>query len=67
MASHWSSLTMTCVPYGREFAPMRRRLAGPISPQDAWVAAAALALDAPLATNNRRDYEHVKKLRLLPI
>lgn len=42
------------------------RAAGrPISPQDAWIAAAALALDAPLATNNRRDYEHVHKLRML--
>ncbi len=30
------------------------RAAGrPISPQDAWIAATALALDAPLATNNR--------------
>ena len=37
----------------------------PISPQDAWIAATALALDVPLATNNRRDYEHVQKLRLL--
>jgi tRNA(fMet)-specific endonuclease VapC len=36
----------------------------PISPQDAWIAATALALDAPLATNNRRDYEHVQNLRL---
>jgi tRNA(fMet)-specific endonuclease VapC len=26
-----------------------------LSPQDAWIAATALALDAPLATNNRRD------------
>jgi tRNA(fMet)-specific endonuclease VapC len=44
------------------------RAAGrPISPQDAWVAATALALDAPLATNNRRDYEHVRRLRLLSL
>jgi predicted nucleic acid-binding protein len=35
------------------------------SPQDAWIAATALALDAPLATNNRRDFEHVRKLRML--
>lgn len=42
------------------------RAAGrPMSPQDAWIAATALALDAPLATNNRKDYEHVQKLRLL--
>ena len=38
-----------------------------LSPQDAWIAATALALDAPLATNNRRDYEHVQKLRLLSL
>src|SRR4051812_5949633 len=27
----------------------------------------ALALDEPLATNNRRDFEHVQKLRLLSL
>ena len=44
------------------------RAAGrPLSPQDAWIAATALALDAPLATNNRRDFEHVRKLRLLSL
>jgi tRNA(fMet)-specific endonuclease VapC len=36
-----------------------------LSPQDAWVAATALGLDAALATNNRSDFEHVRKLRLL--
>ena len=42
------------------------RAAGrPMSPQDAWIAATALALDAPLATNNRKDFEHVQRLRLL--
>jgi tRNA(fMet)-specific endonuclease VapC len=42
------------------------RAAGrPLSPQDAWVAATALGLDVPLATNNRRDFQHVQKLRLL--
>jgi tRNA(fMet)-specific endonuclease VapC len=44
------------------------RAAGrPISPQDAWIAATALTLDAPLATNNRRDYVHVRRLRLLSL
>lgn len=44
------------------------RAAGqPLSPQDAWIAATALALDAPLATNNRRHYDHVPKLRLLSL
>jgi tRNA(fMet)-specific endonuclease VapC len=42
------------------------RVAGKtISPQDAWIAATALALDAPLSTNNRSDFVHVPKLRLL--
>ena len=38
-----------------------------LSPQDAWIAATALGLDAPLATNNRRDFEHVQQLRLLSL
>jgi tRNA(fMet)-specific endonuclease VapC len=38
-----------------------------LSPQDAWIAATAVGLDAPLVTNNRRDYEHVQKLRLLSL
>ena len=38
-----------------------------LSPQDAWIAAAALALDAPLATNNQRDYQNVRRLRLLTL
>jgi tRNA(fMet)-specific endonuclease VapC len=39
----------------------------PISPQDSWIAATAPALDAPLATNNRRDYEGVQSLTLLSL
>jgi tRNA(fMet)-specific endonuclease VapC len=38
-----------------------------LSPQDAWIAATALGLDAPLASNNRRDFEHIKELRLLSL
>jgi tRNA(fMet)-specific endonuclease VapC len=38
-----------------------------LSPQDAWIGATALAMDAPLATNNRRDYERIEKLRLLSL
>lgn len=33
-----------------------------IAPQDAWIAATALRIDAPLATNNRCDFEHVPGL-----
>lgn len=38
-----------------------------LSPQDAWIAATALALDAPLATNNRSDFEHVQNLQLVSL
>lgn len=38
-----------------------------MGPQDAWIAATALALNAPLATNNRRDFENVRNLRLLSL
>jgi len=45
-----------------------RRAAGRVlSPQDASIAATALALDAPLATNNQRYFEHIPKLRLLSL
>lgn len=36
-----------------------------ISVQDAWIAASALDLKAPLATNNRSDFEHVERLQML--
>ena len=39
----------------------------PLAPQDGWIAATALALDASLATNNRRDYERISGLRLLSL
>jgi tRNA(fMet)-specific endonuclease VapC len=42
------------------------RVAGrSLSPQDAWIAATALGLDAPPATNNKGDFEHIQKLRLI--
>jgi tRNA(fMet)-specific endonuclease VapC len=44
-----------------------RKAGRSLSPQDAWIAATALGLDAPLATNNRGDFSHIRKLRLLPI
>ncbi len=53
-----------CTVWARIRADARAR-GRPLSPQDAWIAATALALDAPLATNNRRHYEHVEKLRFL--
>jgi tRNA(fMet)-specific endonuclease VapC len=35
-----------------------------ISSQDAWIAATALHLGAPLVTNDARDYEHLKNLEI---
>ena len=36
-----------------------------ISPQDAWIAAAALQYNLPLLTHNLADYEHVEGLNLV--
>ena len=38
-----------------------------LSPQDAWIAAAALGLNSPLVTNNRVDFLHIPNLSLLTI
>ncbi len=38
-----------------------------ISSADAWIAATALVLSAPLATNNPKDYRHLDKLQLLSV
>ena len=37
----------------------------PMSQQDAWIAATALHLGMPLATNNRRHFHHLDRLQLL--
>jgi tRNA(fMet)-specific endonuclease VapC len=37
----------------------------PISSADAWIAATALVLSAPLVTNNLKDYRHLDKLRII--
>ena len=36
----------------------------PISSADAWIAATALILSAPLVTNNPKDYHHLDKLQV---
>lgn len=36
----------------------------PMSSQDAWIGATALYLQAPLVTNNARDYAHLKDLEI---
>ncbi|MGA3326848.1 MAG: PIN domain-containing protein [Terriglobia bacterium] len=37
----------------------------PIASQDAWIAATARYLDAPLVTNNTKHYAHLKNLEIL--
>ena len=37
----------------------------PISHEDAWIASTALRLNAPLATNNRRHFDHLDRLKFL--
>jgi predicted nucleic acid-binding protein len=37
----------------------------PISSSDAWIAATALVLSAPLVTNNPKDYRHLDKLQII--
>jgi tRNA(fMet)-specific endonuclease VapC len=54
MCTAWATLRASARAAGRS-----------LSPQDAWIAATALGLGAPLATNNRSDFEHIQKLRLL--
>jgi predicted nucleic acid-binding protein len=41
----WAEVTLAC-----------RRAGRPIQTGDAWIAATALQLDAPLLTNNRSDF-----------
>jgi len=36
-----------------------------ISQEDAWIAATALHLNLPLATNNRKDFDHLDRLRFV--
>ena len=39
----------------------------PISSADAWIAATALVLAAPLVTNNSNDYRHLDKLQVVSL
>jgi tRNA(fMet)-specific endonuclease VapC len=38
-----------------------------IGSADAWIAATAMALSAPLVTNNPKDYRHLGKLQLVSV
>jgi predicted nucleic acid-binding protein len=37
----------------------------PVSSADAWIAATALVLSAPLVTNNPKDYRHLDNLQIV--
>ncbi len=39
----------------------------PMSSADAWIAATALFLSAPLVTNNPKDYRHLDRLQLISV
>jgi tRNA(fMet)-specific endonuclease VapC len=54
LCTSWASLRANARAAGRS-----------LSPQDAWIAATALGLDEPLATNNLGDFAHIQKHRLL--
>ena len=41
------------------------RRAQPISPEDAWVAAAALEQDCPLVTHNAKDFQSIPGLTII--
>jgi tRNA(fMet)-specific endonuclease VapC len=41
------------------------RMGHPMSSADAWIAATALVLAAPLVTNNSKDYRHLDTIQLI--
>lgn len=49
-----------------EVSDRARRRGRPVPTADAWIAATAVALNAPLVTNNRRDFAGIDGLTLLP-
>jgi predicted nucleic acid-binding protein len=52
--STWAAVRNESVRKGRQ-----------MSSPDAWIAAAALVLSAPLITNNPKDYRHLDRLQLV--
>jgi tRNA(fMet)-specific endonuclease VapC len=42
-----------------------KRIGRPITVGDSWIAATALAYDAPLVTHNRKDFENVPRLTVV--
>jgi tRNA(fMet)-specific endonuclease VapC len=56
LCSTWAAIRNESVRKGRQMGSA-----------DAWIAATALVLSAPLVTNNPRDYRHLDKLQLVSI
>ena len=54
LCSRWAAVRNESTRKGRQ-----------LSSADAWIAATALVLSAPLVTNNPKDYRHLDKLQLL--
>jgi predicted nucleic acid-binding protein len=56
LCSIWAAVRNESIGKGRE-----------ISSADAWVAATALLLSAPLVTNNLKHYRHLDNLQLVSV
>jgi tRNA(fMet)-specific endonuclease VapC len=54
LCSRWAAVRNESARKGRQ-----------MSSADAWIAATALALSAPLVTNNAKDYRHLDHLQLI--
>jgi tRNA(fMet)-specific endonuclease VapC len=54
LCSTWAAVRSESIRKGRQ-----------ISAADAWIAATALILSAPLVTNNPKDYRHLEKVQLI--
>jgi len=54
----WAEVTSESIPLGK-------RVIRSVSQHDAWIAATSIHLDAPLATNNRKDFRHLHRLKFL--
>ena len=50
-----------------EIRRQRSQLGRPIGGADAWIAATAILLAAPLVTNNAKDFAHLKQLEVRTI
>jgi hypothetical protein len=57
--------TATCAPSGLLFETRAPAWDGRSARPDAWMAASALLLPAPLVTNNPNDYRHLDNLQLV--